>query len=318
MQNAARYRMKTEAMDKSLQQFLLIARLKSISEAAKVLKLSQPTVSSNLKRLENELGAPLFERRSGGMILTEFGHILFKHSDVMQYEYNQMMQKISEHKQYKAGKVNIGTGDAWWSLFVKQALNEHRQKYPSSSMHVEFGNHLSLMDSLINQHIELFVGHEIIGLSEQCDVKFTPLFRTRDAVFVSPIHPLIKQDVSEDMLHEYPLVAVTYDSEKYSYLLDNLTPKLNERKKQCLDERITYEFDSLLASIEFVLESNAVMQYPAHLTEYLGRFGLVTLNITGNYDRGTVGIYTRKRKVSESHIALISRLQELTADLSLG
>ncbi|MCG7587164.1 LysR family transcriptional regulator [Photobacterium sp. OFAV2-7] len=302
-------------MDKSLQQFLLVARLKSISAAAKVSKLSQPTISSNIKRLEKELGVTLFERRAEGMLLTEYGHILFKHSDAMQHEHHQMMTRITERKQRRAGKIRLGTGDAWWTLFVKQALREHRRCLPSSSIHVEFGNHLSLMDSLINEQIELFIGHEIGGLSSKCNVTFIPLFKTSDAIFVSPHHPLLSQTATEAMLHDYPLIAVTYDSEKYAHLLDSPEPKLNERKKQRLDERTTYELDSLLASIDMVLESNAIMPYPSHLTDYLCSFGLKTLDTEQVYPRGVVGIYLHKRETSKPHLALISHIQELAAKL---
>lgn len=164
-------------MDKSLQQFLLVARCQSISAAARMAGLSQPTVTSNLKKLEENLGVTLFERHPNGMVLTEYGRILYRHSNAMQHEYNQMMQSIDERKQYQVGKIKMGTGDAWWPLFVKKALNEHLSKQPSASTHVEFGNHLGLMDSLISEQIEFFIGHEIVGLSSKCDVTFIPLFK---------------------------------------------------------------------------------------------------------------------------------------------
>lgn len=87
-------------MDKSLQQFLLVARCQSISAAARMAGLSQPTVTSNLKKLEENLGVTLFERHPNGMVLTEYGRILYRHSNAMQHEYNQMMQSIDERKQY--------------------------------------------------------------------------------------------------------------------------------------------------------------------------------------------------------------------------
>jgi len=302
-------------MDKSLQQFLLVARLKSISAAAKVAQLAQPTITCNIKKMEKEMGVTLFERRSEGMLLTEYGRILYKHASSMQHEYHQMMTSIEERKQYQAGKIRIGTGDAWWSLFVNDALKQHRKVSPASSIHVEFGNHLALMDSLINEEIELFIGHEIGGLSNQCDVTFTPLFKTHDAIFVSSHHPLLNTTASEEALAEYPLIAVTYDSDKFAHLLDSPEPKLNERKKQKLDERTTYEVDSLLASIEMTTESNALMPYPSHLSDYLATFGLHALKTEQAFSRGVVGIYTHRRETSLPHLALIDQIRSLTEKL---
>ena len=93
----------------------------------------------------------------------------------MQHEYNQMMQSIDERKQYQVGKIKMGTGDAWWPLFVQKALNEHLTKQPSASTHVEFGNHLGLMDSLINEQIEFFIGHEIVGTCAGKDHAIIPV-----------------------------------------------------------------------------------------------------------------------------------------------
>jgi DNA-binding transcriptional LysR family regulator len=304
-----------KAMDKSLQQFLLVARSKSISAAARLAGLSQPTVTYNLKKLEDNLGVMLFERHANGMELTEYGRILYRHSNTMQHEYNQMMQSIGERKQYQVGKIKMGTGDAWWPLFAKRALDEHLAQSPSASTHVEFGNHLALMDSLINEQIEFFIGHEIVGLSEKCDVTFIPLFQTVDDFFVSPNHPLLGQVVTEQMLHEYPALSVTYDSKKFSHIIDNPIPKQNERERQHLDDRPTYEIDSLLASIDTLKNSVAVMSYTSHLSDYLNSFGLQKLTMEKTPKSGTVGIYRHRRETSESHLTLIERITKLAQSL---
>ncbi|MGF1690849.1 LysR family transcriptional regulator [Photobacterium kagoshimensis] len=302
-------------MDKSLQQFLLVARCKSISAAARMAGLSQPTVTSNLKKLEESLDVVLFERTSKGMILTKYGRILYRHSNAMQHEYNLMVQSIGERKKYQVGKIKIGTGDAWWPLFVKQALDEHLSQSPLASTHVEFGNHLCLMDSLINEDIEFFIGHEIVGLSEKCDVTFIPLFQTTDTYFVSPDHPLLGKTVTEEMLHEYPALSVTYDAKKFSHIVDNPTPKQYERDRQQLDERATYELDSLLASIDVLKNSVAIMPYTKALQTYLESFGLQCLTMEKNPNSGTVGIYHHRRETSESHLVLMERITQLAAKL---
>ncbi|OAN17996.1 LysR family transcriptional regulator [Photobacterium jeanii] len=295
-------------MDKSLQQFLLVARCKSISAAARMAGLSQPTITNNLRKLEESLDVDLFERTSKGMILTEYGRILYRHSNAMQHEYNLMMQGIDERKKYQDGKIKIGTGDAWWPLFVKQALDTHLSHSPLASTHVEFGNHLCLMDSLINEEIEFFIGHEIVGLSAKCDVTFIPLFQTTDAFFVGPEHPLLNKTVTDAMLHEYPSLSVTYDAKKFSHIVDNPIPKQHERERQQLDQRATYELDSLLASIETLKTTVAIMPYTKALKPYLESYGLKTLSMKKQPNPGTVGIYHHRRETSKSHLTLIENI----------
>lgn len=64
-----------------LQYFLAIAREESISAAAKSLHLSQPSLSRQIKDLENELGTILFERGSRKITLTEDGLLLKKRAE---------------------------------------------------------------------------------------------------------------------------------------------------------------------------------------------------------------------------------------------
>lgn len=296
-------------MDKLLQQFLLIAKSQSVTAAAQLAGLSQPTITSNLKKIEQQLGVSLFERKSTGMVLTEYGQILYEHSVRMQHEYQQMLTRIEERKRCKAGKIRLGTGDAWWTLLIKPALHSHRDQFPSASIQVEFGNHLSLMDSLINDQIEFFIGHEIVGLSTKYSVYFTPLFSTYDGFFVNPNHPLLQSSVTDDMLSLFPSVTVTYDAEKYHHLLDDPRPKIIERHKQKLDERSVFEIDSLQASIDMALETNAVMPYPDMMSDYFSHFGLKSLRMEQRYYRGTVGIYSLQKTIPNEHQSVINEVK---------
>ena len=61
---------------RQLRAFEAVARLESVSAAARDIHLSQPGVSQAIRALENGLGAPLFERRRSGCYVTEFGAIL--------------------------------------------------------------------------------------------------------------------------------------------------------------------------------------------------------------------------------------------------
>ena len=61
---------------KILEYVIAIAEEKSLSKAAERLYLSQPALSQRLKKLEDELGTPLFLREKNGLSITDAGHIL--------------------------------------------------------------------------------------------------------------------------------------------------------------------------------------------------------------------------------------------------
>lgn len=70
-------------MDRKLLQFLAVAELGNISLASDRLNVSQSTVSTNLKQLEQDHGVALFHRSSRGVMLTKEGDILYEHVRVM-------------------------------------------------------------------------------------------------------------------------------------------------------------------------------------------------------------------------------------------
>ena len=77
-----------------LQYFLAVAREQSLSGAAESLHLSQPTLSRQLKDLEDELGKQLFTRSNKGIALTEEGMILRKRAE----EIVLLMKKTEDEK----------------------------------------------------------------------------------------------------------------------------------------------------------------------------------------------------------------------------
>ena len=57
--------------------FYTVAREGSVTKAAKVLRLAQPTLSAQIRRLEDSLGEKLFTRQNRGLVLTELGRVAY-------------------------------------------------------------------------------------------------------------------------------------------------------------------------------------------------------------------------------------------------
>ncbi|MGF1727988.1 LysR family transcriptional regulator [Photobacterium kasasachensis] len=278
-------------MDKSYKQFLVVAELGNISLAASHLGLSQPTLTSNIKKLEASFDVPLFIRKSKGVELTEYGQLLQEQALELQRRHDALLHKMADLKERKTEKIRMGTGDAWWEVFVKQALQQYSHNYPSISIQLEFGNHLKLMDMLIHGQIDLFVGHEIIGLSRRCNVSFIPLLQDKEALFVHQSHPLLLNQGKDSDTELYPLLQVTPDSESYQHLIENPQPKQLERERKKVSERIVYEINSLTASIDILTTTTAIMPYPLSMADYFSLSNVVPLALDQKAQTGTVGIY---------------------------
>ncbi|YCI27987.1 LysR family transcriptional regulator [Erwinia sp. PK3-005] len=289
-------------MDKILRQFIEVATFKNVSHAANKLCLSQPTLTHNMKKLEENMGVTLFDRTSTGVKLTEYGELLLEQGRMMQRIYDNTLVKIAFIKERQEQSLRVGTGHAWWHLFVKDTFNDHRERYPTANIHVDLGNHLWLMELLLSGDIDLFIGHEIQGLNPKAGISFLPLFSTANSLFVRAAHPLLNLPVEPEKLVDYPCVMITPDAVRHQHIVDDMQPKKRERNQYHLTERVIYSTNCMLAAIDIVNSSDAVMPYPACVAGYFSRYGIMPLPLSQESSRAMVGIYLRRENADAPHI----------------
>ncbi len=123
-----------------LKYFWTIAEEGTISQAAEVLHLTQPTLSRQLKELEEELGTELFVRENRKMILTEAGYFLKKPSR-RNFRFNESNHsRIREQKkQLFSGRFTIGCVEADNSNTLALLLEKLIRDYPSVQFHIHSG-----------------------------------------------------------------------------------------------------------------------------------------------------------------------------------
>ena len=126
-----------------LQYFLAVAREQSISSAAESLHLSQPTLSTQLKALEQELGKQLLIRGTKGsrkVLLTEEGMILRKRAEEILDLVRMTQHEISMSDEAIAGDIYIGTGESDMIRIFAKTAKSLQQKYPNIHYHILSGN----------------------------------------------------------------------------------------------------------------------------------------------------------------------------------
>ena len=126
-----------------LNYFLAIAREQSIVHAAESLHLSQPTLSTQIKGLEEELGKQLLIRGTKGfrkITLTEEGMILRKRAEEMISLMRRTEEEITGSNDTIAGNVFIGAGETETVRLFAQVAKKLQQKYPDIRYHISSGN----------------------------------------------------------------------------------------------------------------------------------------------------------------------------------
>jgi LysR family transcriptional activator of nhaA len=92
--------------------FWHIAKLKSLSEAGKFLKLRQPTLSAQLKQLEDSLGIKLINRGGRNFSLTREGHFVFKYAENIFTTGAELLEQIENESHLVPNRLKIGVVDA--------------------------------------------------------------------------------------------------------------------------------------------------------------------------------------------------------------
>lgn len=133
-----------------LQYFLAVTREESISGAANALHLSQPTLSRQLKDLEEELGKQLFIRGSKKIELTDEGRILKKRAEEIVSLVNKTENEIAVSDDHISGDVFIGAGETIGVRALTKAAKRVRERYPDIHFHIISGDRTDVIERLDN------------------------------------------------------------------------------------------------------------------------------------------------------------------------
>ncbi|MCD8367661.1 MAG: LysR family transcriptional regulator [Clostridiales bacterium] len=131
-----------------LRYFLAVAREQSISGAAEVLHLTQPTLSRQLREMEEELGKQLFIRSNRKITLTEEGMLLRKRAEEILDLVSRTKDEISLSDDVIAGDIHIGAGESEGIRFLVKAAKALQEEYPLVHFHNISGDRMTVMEDL--------------------------------------------------------------------------------------------------------------------------------------------------------------------------
>ncbi|OXM85451.1 LysR family transcriptional regulator [Paenibacillus rigui] len=117
-----------------LQYFLTVARLEHVTDAARSLHVTQSSLSKTIQRLEEDLGAPLFDRTGRKLRLNEFGSRFLRRAEKALFELEQGKQEISDLSNPDYGTLELAVTTA---STLPNILREFRKKHPDIHFHVQ-------------------------------------------------------------------------------------------------------------------------------------------------------------------------------------
>ncbi len=197
-----------------------------MSQAARWLELGQPTVTAHLQRLEQNIGATLFDRKRRPIKLTPEGHKLFDLARQLVSSVESGLTSLNDQMSGsdQLGSFSIGSYPDLAFHYLPPVLQRYRSRYPDAHIKVVARPYQVLMNCLDAGEVDMALVH--IPDEEAKYVSFVHLF---DAPFslLAPIgHPILDNPtLSLENIAEWPLVLLSQESYTRRYFENAMDEK---------------------------------------------------------------------------------------------
>jgi DNA-binding transcriptional LysR family regulator len=217
-----------------LETFLEVARHASFSRAAEKRFRTQPAISSQIRGIEEEVGAKLFDRSGGKVSLTAAGKAFLKYVEETLDARKAMMVAIAEMERVPRGEIIVGANEGTCLHILPHVFAEFKSQYPDVSVNIKRADYAKVLESIIDNSVDFGV----VSLPVN-DNRLTVVLIHRDelVLIAPPHHPLGKMKSATIVdASKYPLIVP-----KAGHTRDAIEQLFHERR---LKPNFTMELDS--------------------------------------------------------------------------
>jgi DNA-binding transcriptional LysR family regulator len=280
-----------------LETFLEVARLSSFSRAAERRFRTQPAISSQIRSLEEEVGARLLDRSGGKVAVTAAGKVFQKYAEESIEQRRVMLITLAEMHRVPRGEIVVSANEGTCLHILPEVFADFKQQYPSVAVNVLRSEHNKILECIIDNSCDF----GIVSMPVP-DKRLTvvPIHRDELVVITPPSHPLAgRRGVSMADTVEYPLLLP-----KVGRTRDALESLFHERH---LKPVISMELDSSELLKRFVAANVGIGFIPrSHVTEDLRAKVLAVLSISdASIQRDLALVFRKDKALSRAALAFI-------------
>jgi DNA-binding transcriptional LysR family regulator len=280
-----------------LETFLEVARLSSFSRAAERRFRTQPAISSQIRALEEEVGAKLLDRSGGKVAVTGPGKVFQKYAEDVLEQRRIMLVALAEMHRVPRGELVVSANEGTCLHILPEVFAEFKRQYPSVAVSVKRLEHNKILEAIIENSCDFGVVSMPVP-----DKRLTavPIHRDVLIVITPPHHPLAareKATVAEVV--EYPLLLP-----KAGRTRDALETLFHERH---LKPRVSMELDSSELLKRFVAADVGIGFIPrSNVAEDLQAKALAALTMSdASIQRDLALVFRKDKALSRAALAFI-------------
>lgn len=262
-----------------LRYFLRVAELENFTRAAADLGISQPALSRSIQKLEEELGQPVFERKTRRVELTDAGTLLQARAREVLSILEDTKAEITDDGQ--SGRVRVGVIPTIAPYFLPGVLREFSAEFPRASLIVQENTTEALLSACTQGEIEL----AILALPVSARyLEIEELFEEELLLVLPPDHPLVnRKTIRLNDVEPYPFVLL----DEAHCLSDHIVSFCRQRSFQ----PVAVERTSQLATVqELVSLSHGVSMIPAMARDLDRSDRRVYRSLTGKKPRRKIAL----------------------------
>jgi len=280
-----------------LETFLEVARLSSFSRAAERRFRTQPAISSQIRSLEEDVGAKLLDRSGGKVAVTAAGKVFQKYVEDTLEQRRIMLVTLAEMHRVPRGEIVVSANEGTCLHILPEVFAEFKHQYPNVAVSVQRQEHNKILTAIVENSCDF----GIVSMPVP-DKRLTvvPIHRDELIVITPPHHPLAKQKkatVAEVV--EYPLLLP-----KVGRTRDTLETLFHERR---LKPIISMELDSSELMKRFVAADVGIGFIPrSNVAEDLRAKALAALTLTdASIQRDLALVFRKDKALSRAALAFI-------------
>ena len=173
---------------RQLRHFVTLAHTLNYRQAAEQLHMSQPPLSQSIRKLEDELGAPLFERTGTGVLLTPAGQAMLEDARRALQHAEQCRQAVQHARAGTGGRLRLGIiGSATYAL-LPRLIPSLRARYPQIALELTEATSSEILEGLLARRFD--AGLLRYPLLDASGFDLTPLDRDDFVLAVAESSPL--------------------------------------------------------------------------------------------------------------------------------
>ncbi|WP_027725081.1 LysR family transcriptional regulator [Tuberibacillus calidus] len=202
--------------------FLLAAECQNFRETAEKLFITQPAVTFQIRQLEKEVGAKLFERKGRHIELTSEGNLFLKHAEKLLNDYHTALQDIENHKKGVQRTLTIAASPLVSSTQLTYILKRYMKVNPDVDVIIQVMESNMIETAVLNEQVDVGLSRQmaIHPQTEQAVISEDPV------VLVVPSSHSVSDEAPindlEDIFKQYTLI--THNHPEY---WDSLLRELN-------------------------------------------------------------------------------------------